>query len=67
MQNGYCERFNGSFRYEVLNAYCFNSLAHMRAIVDQWIHEYNYERPHNRLGGLTPIAYEQKTLQNFTL
>jgi putative transposase len=42
MQNGYCERFNGTFRYEVLNAYIFNSLAEARVIVKDWVYEYNY-------------------------
>ena len=56
MQNGYCERFNGTFRYEVLDAYIFDSLAEARAIVKDWVQEYNYERPHNRLHGLIPIA-----------
>jgi putative transposase len=30
MQNGYCERFNGTFRYEILDAYIFYSLAEAR-------------------------------------
>lgn len=33
MQNGYCERFNGTFRYEILDAYIFDSLAEARTIV----------------------------------
>lgn len=31
-QNAYIERFNRSFRYEVLNAHIFNSLSHVRDI-----------------------------------
>ena len=64
MQNGYCERFNGTFRYEVLNAYVFDSLAEARTIVKDWLHEYNHERPHNRLQGLTPMQYEDKMMRN---
>lgn len=67
MQNGYCERFNGTFRYEILNAYIFDSLAEARAIVKDWLHKYNYERPHNRLQGLTPIQYENKMIGNCLL
>lgn len=67
MQNGYCERFNGTFRYEILNAYIFDSLAEARTIVKDWLHEYNHERPHSRLGGLTPMQYENKMMENCLL
>lgn len=67
MQNGYCERFNGTFRYEVLDAYIFDSLAEARVIIKDWLHEYNYERPHNRLHGLTPMQYEKNMLENCLL
>lgn len=67
MQNGYCERFNGTFRYEVLDAYIFDSLAEARTITKNWLHEYNYERPHSRLQGLTPMQYENKMMKNCLL
>lgn len=67
MQNGYCERFNGTFRYEVLDAYIFDSLAEARVIIKDWLHEYNYERPHNRLHGLTPVQYEENMMENCLL
>ena len=40
-QNAYIERFNGTFRREVLNANTFRSLAHVRQTVDDWLIEYN--------------------------
>jgi putative transposase len=58
MQNGYCERFNGTFRHELLNVYEFNTLAEAKLRVKLWMDEYNNERPHNRLNGLTPMQYE---------
>lgn len=67
MQNGYCERFNGTFRYEVLDAYIFDSLAEARAIIKDWLYEYNYERPHTRLQGLTPMQYEKNIRGNCLL
>lgn len=33
-QNAYSERFNGSFRREMLDAHLFRSLAHVRQLVD---------------------------------
>ena len=57
-ENGYVERFNGSFRRELLNAYVFRSISEVRALAEQWMQDYNYERPHKSLNYLTPIEYE---------
>lgn len=59
MQNGYCERFNGTMRHELLNSIEFTTLAEAKLRTRLWIDEYNNERPHNRLNGLTPIQYER--------
>lgn len=56
-QNGYIERFNRTFRDEVLDAYLFENLQQVRDIAEAWMLEYNYDRPHDSLGGLTPILY----------
>ncbi|RYF66623.1 MAG: transposase, partial [Cytophagaceae bacterium] len=40
-QNAYIERFNGTFRREVLNANTFSNLAHLRQTVQAWLMEYN--------------------------
>lgn len=53
-QNAYIERFNGTFRREVLNAQVFGSLAQVRGTVDAWLMEYNRERPHQALKFRTP-------------
>jgi putative transposase len=59
-QNAYIERFNRTFRQEVLNAYLFTSLDQVREISWQWLLDYNEERPHDALNGLTPTAYREK-------
>jgi putative transposase len=56
-QNGYIERFNRTYREEVLNMYLFKNIQEVQRITDQWINEYNTERPHHSLGNLTPNQY----------
>jgi len=59
-QNAYIERFNGSYRYEILNAYEFSHLNEIRQITESWMYEYNHERPHASLGYLSPDQYLKK-------
>jgi len=53
-QNAYIERFNGSFRKDVLDAYLFENIHQMKSIAEEWMEDYNYERPHDALGGRSP-------------
>lgn len=59
-QNAFIESFNGSFRNECLNANWFDSLDHAREVIEEWRVDYNSDRPHSSLGGLTPIEYESQ-------
>ena len=56
-QNGFVESFNGRFRDECLNEHLFSSLAAARQIIEAWRTDYNEERPHTSLDGLTPAAF----------
>ena len=56
-QNGYIERFNKTFREDVLDAYLFEELNQAQAYSNQWIWMYNNERPHRSLAKLTPAAF----------
>ena len=51
------ESFNGRFRDERLNEHLFGSLASARQIVEAWRIDFNTERPHMGLDGLTPAAF----------
>ncbi|OCG79413.1 hypothetical protein A9G44_11345 [Gilliamella sp. Occ4-3] len=43
------ERFNRTYRTEVLDLYLFNNLAQARRITEEWLTIYNTERPHEVL------------------
>ncbi len=60
-QNSYVERFNRTFREEILDMYVFRYLSEVREITENWITEYNEERPHESLGNLTPAEYARAT------
>lgn len=54
-QNAFIERLNGSIRKELLNAYVFKSLSEVREKAEEWMHDYNNERPHKALNYQTPL------------
>ena len=56
-QNAYIERFNRSYRTEVLNAHLFESIAELRVLTDAWLRVYNGERPHDSLGRVPPLTF----------
>lgn len=57
MQNGFVESFNGRLRDECLNEHLFASLGEARRIIERWRVDYNTERPHTSLNGLTPNEF----------
>lgn len=65
-QNGFAERFNGSFRREFLDAHLFDDLDQVRELSWFWRLDYNDERPHESLGNLPPSVYRQQ-LENSSL
>lgn len=63
-QNSRVERFNGSMRRELLDAYAFNTLHEVRVVAKEWMDDYNNHRPHDALGKLTPNEYLLKYNSN---
>jgi len=62
-QNGKEERFNGTVRDECLNLHVFSSLAEAHVRLSAFRQHYNGERPHSRLGYLTPLAFKSAWLE----
>jgi len=44
-QNSHIERFNRTYRDEILNMYVFRALNEVRELTDKRVTEYNEERP----------------------
>jgi putative transposase len=63
-QNAFIERFNRTYRHEVLNAYLFENLREVRDITESWITIYNEERPHRSLGRVSPRDYRAQAENN---
>ena len=66
-QNAFIERFNRTYRNEVLNLYLFRSLEEVREITAEWMTIYNEHRPHEALQGAAPWTYHKPTPENSTL
>ena len=58
-QNAYVERFNGSFRRELLNGYLVAPLQQVREHCRLWQYDYHHLRPQQALAFLTPLEFRQ--------
>lgn len=61
--NCHIESFNGTFRYDCLNANHFSSVKSARKIIVNWWNEYNFERPQKGLKRMTPTEYESMIIE----
>ena len=66
IENAYAESFIGRLRDECLNENWFISLKHAREIIESWRMDYNGDRPHTSLGGLTPLEYTGITVKTLS-
>jgi putative transposase len=67
MQNGFVESFNGRLRDECLNEHLFTSYQHARKIIEAWRMDYNLNRPHTSLNGLTPNEFATRSRKGHTV
>ena len=57
IENAYAESFIGRLRDECLNENWFLTLKDARDIIETWRIDYNDDRPHSSLRGLSPREY----------
>jgi len=67
-QNVFIERFNRSYREEVLDTRLFRNLDEVRELSWAWMLEYNEDRDDDGFGGMTPVeALQHARVSNFAL
>ena len=62
-KNGYIESFHSRFRDECLNREWLLNLREARVVIEDWRQHYNTDRPHSRLGYLSPEEFIQTNIR----
>lgn len=63
-QNAFIERFNRTFREEVLDRHLFARLDDVRETIHWWMIDYNEERSHDSLGRMTAVKYRHQHVES---
>lgn len=58
--NGKAERFWRTLEDDLLRETTFDSLDELKEELLQYLYYYNHERPHQALGGITPVEFNKK-------
>jgi putative transposase len=59
-QNAYIERFNRTYREEVLDPNLFDQVPQVREMSYRWLDTYNEVRPHDALGRIPPTMFRRR-------
>jgi len=57
MENGYVERFNRTFREQIMDAYLFSSISQFNIVAEKKIFDYNHNHSHKSLGRKSPVEF----------
>lgn len=61
-QNAFIERFNRSYREDILDANIFETIHQVRELSFHWKDDYNNNHPHASLGDQSPIEFMKKRI-----
>lgn len=61
-QNAFIERFNRSYREDVLDANIFETMNQVTELSQTWMDDYNNNHPHASLDDLTPVEFMRKRM-----
>jgi putative transposase len=53
------ERIYRTIRENILDAYLFKDIRQVQHLADEWMEDFNYNRPHGAFRGKTPDYYRQ--------
>jgi putative transposase len=71
MQNGFIERFNRTYREDVLDMHIFENVNQVKEKTEEFMMDYNNYHPHDSLSNLSPVQFlktkYQKKMPTFTL
>ena len=56
-QNSYIERFNRTYREDVLDMNIFENIHQVREKTEEFMEDYNNDHPHDSLGKMSPIEF----------
>ncbi len=56
-QNAYIERFNRTYREDILDAFLFFEMKQVRELTEYWRNDYNENHPHQSLNNRSPLNY----------
>jgi putative transposase len=56
-QNGFVERFNRTYREDVLNMNIFENINQVREKTEEFLEDYNNYHPHDSLGKMSPVEF----------
>jgi putative transposase len=62
-KNGYVERFNRTFREDILDMNIFENIHQIRDKIDGFLEDYNNNHPHDSLGDMSPIEFMNRKNQ----